>query len=116
MKRSRLSVVLAIVLGASTAVVIPAPPALAAVTFTSTAVNQNGGNCLNVPNANNGTQLVLASCNGAASQTLTFTPVSGTSDQYNIGTVNAGKCVDVYGASTADNTTIIQCTCHTNDN
>ncbi|MDI1461574.1 family 43 glycosylhydrolase [Catellatospora sp. KI3] len=92
--------------------------ASAAVSFSSTAVNQNGGNCADVPNssATNGTQLVQYGCNSAANQRFTFNPVSGTSDVYTVATLTAGKCVDVNGASTADNATIIQWTCHTNAN
>ncbi len=105
---------------ASIAVVVltGAQPAGAASAFTSTAVNQNGGNCANLPNnsTTNGTQLNQAACNGAGSQNLTFTPVSGTTDQYTVATATAGRCVDVNGASTADNATIIQWTCHTNTN
>ncbi|WP_241266732.1 RICIN domain-containing protein [Streptomyces scabichelini] len=41
-----------------------------------------------------------------------FTPVAGTADTYTISTHASGQCVDVYGASAADNATIIQWTCH----
>ncbi|MBT2232169.1 RICIN domain-containing protein [Nonomuraea sp. NEAU-A123] len=97
---------------------LAALPANAATTFTSTAVNQNGGNCLTLPNSSttNGVQLTQATCNGGANQNLTFTPVSGTTDQYTIATSTAGRCVDVYGASTADNATVIQWTCSTANN
>ncbi|NUR48453.1 MAG: family 43 glycosylhydrolase [Hamadaea sp.] len=93
-------------------------PAQAIVTFSSAAVNQNGGNCMDVPNgsATNGVQLLQYGCNSGTNQTFTFTPVSGTTDRYTISTLNAGKCVDVYGASTADNATIIQWTCHSGTN
>jgi GH43 family beta-xylosidase len=114
--RSRLALLSAALIVAAT---LAAPsPAAAIVTFTSTAVNQNGGNCMNVPNGanTNGLQLVQLACSSAASQNFTFTPVSGTTDTYSIGTLNAGKCVDVNGASTADNATIIQWSCHGNPN
>jgi len=93
-------------------------PASAIVSFTSTAVNSNGGNCMDVPNSSssNGAQLVQYGCNSGTNQTFTFTPVSGTTDRYTIGTLTAGKCVDVYGASTADNAAIIQWTCHSGTN
>src|SRR5688572_23393935 len=97
-------------------IVYPGQGNAAPVTFTSTAINQAGNNCANVPSSANGTQLVLAACNGAASQNLTFVPVSGTADQYNIRTLTSNSCIDVFGASTADNATIIQWTCHANSN
>lgn len=90
----------------------------APVTFTSTAINQAGGNCAGVPGGGsaNSLQLTLASCNSGASQNFTFVPVSGTTDAYNIRTLTNGSCIDVYGASTSDNATIIQYTCHTGTN
>lgn len=100
------------------AVFLVAPPAQAIVSFTSTAVNQNGGNCMNLPNNStaNGVQLTQLGCSSGANQNFTFNPVAGSSDTYTISTMTAGKCVDVYGASTADNATIIQWTCHSNNN
>lgn len=97
-------------LGASAAHAAP-------VTFASTAVNTNGGNCMDVPNSQsgNGVQLVQYGCNSGANQNYTFVPVAGTTDQYNIRTLTSGKCIDVYGVSTADNAAIIQWTCHTGD-
>jgi GH43 family beta-xylosidase len=90
--------------------------AAAAVTFTSTIVNTGNSNCATVPGGA-GTanlQLTQSTC-GAAGQSYTFTPVSGTTDQYTIGTA-AGSCVDVYGVSTADNARIIQWGCNGQNN
>ncbi|GIH09471.1 lectin [Rhizocola hellebori] len=100
------------------AVLTGAEPAFAAVSFASTAVNQNGGNCADLPNSStvNGTQIRQLTCNGAGNQSFAFTPVSGTTDQFTIATVAAGKCVDVFGASTADNATIIQWSCNNGNN
>ncbi|MFI5877135.1 RICIN domain-containing protein [Streptomyces sp. NPDC051445] len=105
----------AMLVGSVTAVVALAPPAHAATAFTSTAVNRNGGNCLDVPGGStaDGAQLIQWSCHGQANQTFTFTPVGGTGDQYRISTSGAGKCLEVNGASTADNTTIVQRACGT---
>lgn len=99
-------------------VFVASPVQAAPVTFSSTAVNQNGGNCIDLPNSQtaNGVQLVQYGCNSGSNQNFTFTPVSGTTDQYTIATLTAGKCIDVYGVSTADNATIIQWTCHTGNN
>jgi len=119
-KRSRRLVILsAVSLAASVAaIVVAAPSASAAVAFTSTAVNRNGNNCMTVPGGSsaNAVQLQQQACTSAASQNFTFNPVAGTTDTYNIATLTAGKCVDVNGASTADNATIIQWTCHSNNN
>src|SRR5687767_1030825 len=95
-----------------------AEPASALVTFTSTAVNQNGGNCATLPGGNtaNLVQLTQAACSSATFQNFTFNPYSTSTDTYTIATSTAGKCVDVNGASTADNATIIQWTCHSNTN
>ncbi|MGR4849246.1 family 43 glycosylhydrolase [Streptomyces sp. LARHCF252] len=88
-------------------------PAAAAVAFTSTGVNQNGGNCLDLPGGSptNGTQLRAFSCGSGAGQSFRFAPVSGSGDTYTI-TTQSGQCVDVSGASTADNATVIQWPCH----
>ena len=62
---------------------VDAGPARAApATFTSTAINQAGGNCMDVRGsaAANGLQLITWSCNGGANQNFTFVPVSGTAD------------------------------------
>ncbi|WP_158647453.1 ricin-type beta-trefoil lectin domain protein [Actinoplanes sp. ATCC 53533] len=86
-------------------------------TFTSTAVNQNGGNCMDVPagGTEDGVKLIQWTCNGGGNQSFAFIPVAGTSGQYTIGTA-AGKCVDVSEISTADNAAIHQWTCHGGDN
>jgi hypothetical protein len=90
-----------------------APPAAAAVTFTSTGVNQNGGNCLDLPGSSttNGTRLRASGCSSGANQNFGYSPVAGTSGIYTI-TTQSGQCVDVHGASTADNAAIIQWPCH----
>jgi hypothetical protein len=95
------------------AFLVAPPPAAAAVTFTSTGVNQNGGNCLDLPGSSSteGTQLRTFTCSSAANQNLGFTPVAGSGDTYTI-TTQSGQCVDVHGASTADNAAIIQWPCH----
>jgi GH43 family beta-xylosidase len=97
------------------ALLVPGPGrALAASSFSSTVVNTGNGNCADVPNGagTSGLQLLQYSCNSGTNQSFAFNPVSGTADQYTVGTVTAGSCVDVYGASSADNATIIQWTCN----
>lgn len=112
MTRSRCLAALIALLTLAVAFLV-APPASAAVAFTSTGVNQNGGNCLDLPGSSttNGTQLRAFACDFGANQNFAHTLVSGTSDTYTI-TTGSGQCVDVHGASTADNAAIIQWPCH----
>ncbi|MDQ7807752.1 family 43 glycosylhydrolase [Amycolatopsis sp. A133] len=93
-----------------------AAPARAAAAFGSTMVNQGSGNCAEVPDASSAVQLVQRGCSSAANQTFTFTPLPGSTDVYTIATMTAGSCVDIYGASTADNATVIQYACHSGTN
>ncbi|MFI5913094.1 family 43 glycosylhydrolase [Dactylosporangium sp. NPDC051541] len=95
-----------------------APASAAPVTFTSTVVLQSGGNCAEVPGGASTAALQLqnAACNSSTRQSYTFTPVSGTTDQYTIGTLTAGSCVDISGQSTADNGLVIQYPCNSQNN
>jgi GH43 family beta-xylosidase len=101
-----------------TGIVVPAAPAAAEVTFTSTIVNHSAGTCAEVPGgaSTSALQLAQAACGAGARQTFTFTPVAGVAATYTIRTLTAGSCVDVTGASTADNATVIQYACHSNNN
>jgi hypothetical protein len=89
------------------------PVARAAVTFTSTAVVQNGARCLDVFGAQTGddVNLIQWNCHSGTNQSFTFTPISATSDVYTIGTF-AARCADIAGGSTADNARAIQQTCN----
>ncbi|MFC0529422.1 RICIN domain-containing protein, partial [Phytohabitans kaempferiae] len=99
-------------------IVVPAAPASAEVTFTSTVVNHAAGTCAEVPGgaSTSALQLGQAACGAGARQTFTFTPVAGVAATYTIRTLTAGSCVDVTGASSADNATVIQYACHTGTN
>ncbi|MGN9906522.1 RICIN domain-containing protein, partial [Phytohabitans sp. LJ34] len=101
-----------------TGIVVPAAPASAEVTFTTTIVNHSAATCAEVPGgaSTSALQLAQAACGAGARQTFTFTPVAGVAATYNIHTLTSGSCVDVFGASTADNATIIQYACHSNNN
>ncbi|WP_405727040.1 family 43 glycosylhydrolase [Streptomyces sp. NBC_00028] len=113
MTRSRCLSALIALLTLAVAFLVAPSTAAAAVAFTSTGVNQNGGNCLDPPGSSTtaGAQLRAFTCSSGANQNFSFTPVSGTTDVYTI-TTQSGQCVDVYGASTADNAAIIQWPCH----
>jgi GH43 family beta-xylosidase len=114
MRPVRLRLLAATLLATGVVTVVPAATAHAAVAFSSTMVNQSNNNCATVPNGNSAVQLNLSTCNSGAGQSFTFTPGSG--DFYTIGTFTADSCVDIFGASTADNATVIQYACHTNTN
>jgi len=88
--------------------------AQAATAFTSTVVNSSSGQCATVPNGNSAVQLTQTGCNSGAGQSFRFTPVSG--DVYTVSTFTSGSCVDIYGASTADNAAVIQYACHSGTN
>ena len=66
---------MAVLLAAATVgaapIVHPGRDNAAPITFTSTAINQAGGNCANVPSSANGAQPVLAGCHGSAAQKTT---------------------------------------------
>jgi GH43 family beta-xylosidase len=96
--------------------VAPAGTAQAAVAFTSTMVNQGNGNCATIPGGagTSALQLTQSTCNSSASQSFSFSPVSG--DVYTIGTLTSGSCVDIYGASSSDNSAVIQYACHSGTN
>lgn len=79
--------------------------------FTSTAVAQHSGKCLDVPNGSTatGTQLRQWPCNGQGPQSFRFNPVGA--DTFTITNTANGLCLDVNGVSTANGAAIIQWTC-----
>ncbi|NUS17231.1 MAG: RICIN domain-containing protein [Streptomyces sp.] len=95
----------------------PAGPAAAATSFTSTAIDQASGNCLDDPYSQtaSGVQLIQYSCNGGSNQNWSFTPAGTTAGAYTV-TSFAGLCLDVAGGSTADNAAVDQATCSGADN
>ena len=113
---SRLAVLVVSCLVAGLFSVVSAGNAEAATTFTSTLINQANGSCATVPNGNSAVQLTQSSCNSSAGQSFTFAPLSASSDIYSVRTLTSGSCVDIYGASSADNAAVIQYACHTATN
>jgi len=96
----------------------PAPPdhmisSAATVPFSSTAVAQHSGRCMDVFGADtgDGVNLIQWNCHGGNNQSFTFTPVAGTTNTYTISTFSAGKCIAVTGGSTADNASVVQTAC-----
>jgi hypothetical protein len=91
------------------------PAVVAAVaTFSSTAVAQHSGRCMDVFGAQTGdnVNLIQWNCHAGNNQSFTFTPVAGTADTYTISTFTTGKCADVAGGSTADNASVVQTACN----
>jgi len=115
---ARLVLLPALCLVAALLSVVSAGSASAAVTFTSTLVNQANGNCATVPGGagTSALQLTQTTCDSSASQSFTFTPASGASDTYAVGTLTSGSCLDISGASSSDNAAVIQYACHSGAN
>ncbi|HEU5425331.1 MAG TPA: RICIN domain-containing protein [Actinocrinis sp.] len=87
--------------------------ATVSTTFTSTAVNQASGYCMNDPNpSTNATQLNQLACTSGAAQNFTFTPVSGGPASYTVATSSAGQCLNINGFSSSDNAALIHYTCN----
>ena len=79
--------------------------------FTTTAVVQHSGQCLDVPSGTGtaGTQLQQWPCNAQSPQSFEFRPATG--GGYTIVNRANGLCLDVNGRSTANGATVIQWTC-----
>lgn len=78
--------------------------------FTSTAVAQHSGKCVDAVNATAAGQLVQNTCGGQALQSWRFQPVGA--DTYTVVNASNGLCMDVDGGSTANNARIIQWNCN----
>jgi hypothetical protein len=82
--------------------------------FSSTAVAQHSGLCLEDPakSTANGTQYRQNTCGTGQEQIFDFHPVSGTADTYTVVNHFSGKCLDVNALSTADGAAVQQWTCN----
>ena len=87
------------------------PPA--DVTFSTVAVAQHSGQCLDNTDlrTTDGNQQQQYSCEGGNQQQWTFRPVTGVADTYTIVNQQSGKCLDVNAVSTADGAAVQQWTC-----
>ncbi|MGR4880643.1 family 43 glycosylhydrolase [Streptomyces sp. LARHCF249] len=83
-------------------------------TFSSTAVAQHSGHCLDDPNQSttDGTQYRQYTCGAGEEQRFDFRPVQGVADTYSLVNRHSGKCLDIRGVSTADGEAVHQWTCH----
>ncbi|WP_349239377.1 RICIN domain-containing protein [Streptomyces scabiei] len=86
--------------------------------FSSTAVAQHSGLCLEDParSSANGTQYRQNTCGSGQEQLFDFRRVSGTTDTYTVVNHSSGKCLDVSAYSTADGAAVQQWTCHGDTN
>lgn len=83
-------------------------------TFSSIAVAQHSGHCLDDPNQSttDGTQYRQYTCGAGEEQRFDFRPVQGVADTYSLVNRHSGKCLDIRGVSTADGEAVHQWTCH----
>ncbi|MFI6930389.1 RICIN domain-containing protein [Streptomyces sp. NPDC050287] len=81
--------------------------------FSSTAVAQHSGLCLEDPGKStaNGTQYQQNTCGTGQEQIFDFHPVTGSSGVYTLVNHYSGQCLDVSNASTADGAAVIQWPC-----
>ncbi|MFF7641078.1 RICIN domain-containing protein [Streptomyces canus] len=81
--------------------------------FSSTAVAQHSGLCLEDPGQStaNGTQYQQNTCGSGQEQVFDFHPVAGTTDTYTVVNHYSGKCLDISQLSTADGAAVQQWTC-----
>ena len=93
------------------ATVSPTPPAESKA-FTSTAVAQHSGKCLDAPGEAGG-QFVQRRCDGGAAQQFTFTPVADRADVYTVRSNATNLCLSVAGGSSHNRAAIVQETCKT---
>ena len=82
--------------------------------FTSTIVNVRSGLCIAISGASqaDAADAVQNTCGTAANQQFRFTLVTGATDVYNIMALHSGKLLDIFGASTASGTRLIQWPAH----
>ncbi|CAM5615211.1 RICIN domain-containing protein [Streptomyces griseorubiginosus] len=85
----------------------------AAAGFSSTAVAQHSGLCLENPGQStaDGTQYRQNTCGNGQEQVFDFHPVAGTTDTYTVVNHYSGKCLDISQISTADGAAVQQWTC-----
>ncbi|MGL6291011.1 MAG: DUF1800 family protein [Silanimonas sp.] len=95
------------------AAVVATTPAKAQSTFTSTAVAEHSGLCLEVPNASTAAnvQLVQNTCNGRPEQSFRFQVIDATTQTYFIVATHSDQCIVSPSINSTDGTALIQTTC-----
>ena len=82
--------------------------------FTTAVQTFRSNKCLDLPNGSNsyGANVQQWDCDGSNEQSLTFIPIVGKPDVYQIKFVHSGQCLDVFGGSNNSGATLIQWPCH----
>jgi uncharacterized protein (DUF1800 family) len=93
--------------------VVFALPGAAQSTFTSTAVAEHSGLCLEVPGASTAAdvQLVQNTCNGRPEQSFRFQVVNAAQQIFNIHASHSNLCLATNGNTAADGVALIQAAC-----
>ncbi|WP_397608496.1 DUF1800 family protein [Silanimonas sp.] len=88
-------------------------PSAAQATFTSTAVVEHSGMCLEVPGASTAAnvQLVQNTCNGRPEQSFRFQVINPVTQTYYIVATHSNQCVVASTAVQANGTTLVQTAC-----
>jgi uncharacterized protein (DUF1800 family) len=90
-----------------------ASPTHAQSTFTSTAVVEHSGMCLEVPGASTATsvQLVQNTCNGRPEQSFRLQVINAVSQLYYVVATHSNQCIAASTAVQANGTTLVQTAC-----
>jgi cytochrome c peroxidase len=88
-------------------------PAAAPATFTSTIINVNSNQCIDIFGGRTtaGADVIQYGCHGGDNQKFQFDLVSGTAGTYTVKAVHSGLCMDISGGALTAGTKLIQNIC-----
>jgi uncharacterized protein (DUF1800 family) len=88
-------------------------PSAAQSTFTSTAVVEHSGMCLEVPGAStaNNLQLVQNTCNGRPEQNFRFQVIDAARQRFSVVATHSNLCLSANGSTATDGLALIQTAC-----
>lgn len=88
-------------------------PSAAQSTFTSTAVVEHSGMCLEVPGAStaNNLQLVQNACNGRPEQNFRFQVIDAARQRFSVVATHSNLCLSANGSTATDGLALIQTAC-----
>ncbi|MCZ8164837.1 DUF1800 family protein [Silanimonas sp.] len=92
-------------------------PSAAQSTFTSTAVVEHSGMCLEVPGAStaNNLQLVQNTCNGRPEQSFRFQVIDAARQRFSVVATHSNLCLSANGSTATDGLALIQTACSSGD-
>lgn len=92
-------------------------PSAAQSTFTSTAVVEHSGMCLEVPGAStaNNLQLVQNTCNGRPEQNFRFQVIDAARQRFSVVATHSNLCLSANGSTATDGLALIQTACSSGD-